>query len=326
MKKLFIVILLLALNSGFSQTKLIFDTDFGGDADDLGALVMLNNFMKKGECELLAVMCWNTEPHAVSAIDAVNKYYGNPEVLVGARKDDAGTIDWQHSKVIADNFPFKTDKKSAPESTKLYRKLLAQSKDQELTIITVGPMLNIKRLLESTADEYSELNGKDLISKKVKEFVIMGGQFPSGEKEWNFDGDMRGVTKYVIENIETPITFLGYEIGLNIKTGEVFNEINSNSPLYKGFYHFSKFCPWLNSQFEGKIYDNSTYDQTAVLYAVRGGLGQYWERIENGKCLPDDKGGNTWIHSENSKHSYLKLLKTEKEMEPIIEAFMLDNF
>ena len=67
------------------KIKVIFDTDFGGDADDLGALAMLNHFQNRGEIDLLAVMCWNTEKYAVSGIDATNTYYGNPDIPVGRR-------------------------------------------------------------------------------------------------------------------------------------------------------------------------------------------------------------------------------------------------
>ena len=81
----------------------------------------------------------------------------------------------------------------------------------------------------------------------------------------------------------------------------------------------------MNYQYEGKIYDNSTYDQTAVLYAIKGGIGEYWERV-NGTCLPDSVGGNTWVNSPASKQSYLKLLVSEKEMEPVIEKYMLGDF
>jgi inosine-uridine nucleoside N-ribohydrolase len=326
MKHLLIVLMTLMTLALQGQPKIIFDTDFGGDADDLGALVMLHHLMNKEECDLLAVMCWNTEPSAVSAIDAVNRFYGNPKVAIGTRKDDGGTLDWQHSKPIADNFPFELNKEQAPETTVLYRQLLTDSEDLSITIVTVGPLSNIKRLLESQSDTISDLAGKELVKQKVKEFVIMGGQFPEGKSEWNFNGNMPGVTQYVVQHIDVPITFTGYEVGLNIKSGEVFNTIDQNTPLYQGFYHFSKFCPWLNHQFEGKIYDNSTYDQTAVLYAVRGGVGDYWERVSGGRCLPDSVGGNVWISGEVTKHSYLKLLKSNEEMATIIEGLMIDEF
>ncbi len=310
-----------------AQTRIIFDTDFGGDADDLGALAILNNFVNKQECELLAVMCWNVEPYAVSAISSVNRFYGNATIPIGTRKGGGEYIPWNHSKVLSEKFPNDIDANSAPESTELYRKILSGSEDQSIIIVTVGPLLNIKNLLDSESDNNSPKSGKELVEEKVKEFVIMGGQFPKGEKEWNFDGNMPGVTRSVVERLNVPITFLGYEVGLNIKSGEVFNDLDESHPLFVGFSHFSEHCPWLNSQWQGRIYDNSTYDQTAVLYAVRGGLGEYWERIDDGYCQPDDTGGNEWVQGENDRdHSYLRLLKPVEEMATVIENFMVNDF
>ena len=321
------LILLLSINLS-GQTKIIFDTDFGGDADDLGALAMLNHFQNQGECELLAVMCWSTEKYAVSAIDAVNTFYGNPDIPVGRRAEEVQRTEWNHTKVLADNLPHDNSFEQATETTELYRKLLSEAEKKSISLVTVGPLLNIKRLIDSKADSYSPLNGQELIEAKVKEFVIMGGQFPAGERrEWNFDGNMAGITKYVLQYLKNiPVTYLGYEIGLNIKTGEVFNELQKDSPLYLGFYHFSKNAPWLNHQFQGKIYDNSTYDQTAVLYAVRDGVGNYWTRSNTGICIPDDEGRNTWETSATSKHSYLVLTWPIEKMETEIEKFMLGDF
>ncbi|MFP4366325.1 MAG: hypothetical protein ACLFQA_04445, partial [Bacteroidales bacterium] len=87
LKKLFFLSLILTIFSSvaFSQVKIIFDTDHGGDADDLGALVILHNLHNRGECELLAVMAWTTEQYVIPAMDAVNRYYGNPDIPMGVR-------------------------------------------------------------------------------------------------------------------------------------------------------------------------------------------------------------------------------------------------
>ncbi|MGV6830531.1 MAG: nucleoside hydrolase [bacterium] len=305
------------------SVQLIFDTDFGGDADDLGALAMLNHFHNAGEANVMAIMCWNLEKYAVSAIDAVNTYYGNPDLPIATRKGETHETDWNHSKVIADNLPHDLNQTTAPEATQLYRQLLSESEDASVVIVTVGPLQNIKALLDSEPDDYSELSGKDLIHQKVKEFVIMGGNFPSSDNEWNFDGNMPGVTKYVLEQLTLPITFSGAELGRELKTGEVFNELPKESPLYLGFYHFSKYAPWMNHQFKGRIYDNATYDQTAVLYAVKNGLGDYWYKETNGICVADSTGGNQWKTKTNSNHSYLVLDKDVSAMETIFENFML---
>jgi hypothetical protein len=330
MKKqsLFIAIamtLLIPLAS-FSQAKIIFDTDFGGDVDDLGALVMLNNFVDKGECELLAVMCWTTETYAVSAVDAVNRFYKHNDILIGTRKADTSYQAWNYCKPIADKFPHKLSYADVPDATALYRQLLAKSDDKSITIVTVGPLMNIQNLIKSDPDSYSKLTGKELIDKKVKEFVVMGGQFPEGPSEWNFNGEMHGVTRFVFQNIKVPVIFSGYEIGIVIKTGEVFNDIDPDTPLYTGWMHFSRNAPWIKQNYVGKILDNATFDQTAVLYAVRNGTGKWWDRIEGGYCDPDEVGGNKWIVGPASNHSYLKLTEDPEKMTSFIESIMLNKF
>ncbi len=315
----------------FSQTKLILDTDFSGDADDLGALVMLHHFIDKNECELLGIMSWSNEQYAVAGIDAVNRFYKHPNIPIGSRKVPIHRQEWCYGKAITDDFPHKLNNKTAADATLLYRQLLVKSDDASIKIVTIGPLKNIENLLNSKPDSISDLSGKELIEKKVKEFVIMGGRFPKGKKEWNFDGEMKGVTKFVIRNIKTPITFIGAELGEHIKTGEVFNTIDKKTPLYVGFMHFSKNAPWVKSNFKGEILDNATYDQLAILYVVRSEVDDYWTRIEDGYCKPDNKGGNVWITKKSCdttkfKHSYLKLSIKNKIMEGIVESLMLNKF
>ena len=329
MKKLKIgfVIILTALSLNlFSQVKLIFDTDFGGDADDLGALAMLHHCAAKGECELLAIMCWTTEQNAIPAIDAVNRFYKHPNVPIGVRKEGSHFDGTSYSKPIAEEFYHELNYQTATDATALYRKILAENDDKSITIVAVGPLKNIENLIRSKGDIHSKLDGKALISKKVKEFVIMGGQYPEGKKEWNFDGNMPGITRYVIQNIDVPITFSGFELGVKIKTGEVFNQIDKNTPLYVGFKYFSEHATWMKQYYKGQILNNSTYDQTAVLYAVRKGLGTYWDRSENGVCLPDEVGGNKWQENRDGKHSYLKLKMSNNDMARLIESLMLGLF
>jgi len=311
----------------YGQVKIIFDTDLGGDADDLGALAMLNHFIDRNECELLAVMCWSTEQYAVEAIDAVNRFYNHHEIPVGVRKGEKYFDPNCYSKPIAEKFTHLVTFESAADATQLYRKILANSSNKSIKIVAVGPLKNIENLLKSGPDKFSPLNGLELIKKKVKEFVIMGGQFPEGKNEWNFNGDMPGVTKYVIPNIPVPIVFSGFELGSAIKTGEVFNDLDMNTPLYVGFMHFSEFAPWMKDVYvPGRISKNSTFDQTAVLYAVRKGTGLYWNEVKGGICVPDDTGGNTWVKQKKSNHSYLKLKLDPELMANEMENFMLGQF
>ncbi|MFA9392369.1 MAG: nucleoside hydrolase [Prolixibacteraceae bacterium] len=319
------ILLFSCLFGAFAQTKVIFDTDFGGDADDLGALCILHHFIDTKECDLLAVMVWSQEKYAVPAIDAVNKFYGHNEIPIGVRKGTPFYEAWNYCKPIADSFPSELDFNTAADATVLYRQLLAKADDHSIVIVPVGPLANIQNLINSPADDLSPLTGKELIHQKVKEFVVMGGQFPSGENEWNFNGNMPGVTKFVFDNIDVPVILSGFEVGAAIKTGEVFNKIDHQTPLYVGFMHFSKNASWINQDFKGKILNNSTFDQTAVMYAVRKNTKNCWELVNGGVCIPDEKGGNTWETIPNSNHSYLKLIKDPQEMATYIESLMLHN-
>ncbi len=309
-----------------AQPKIIFDTDIGGDADDLGALAMLHNYVKSGDCELLAIMNWGTDEFAVPAIDAINRFYLHPDIPIGTRKDGITTSDLQYNKVIADNFEYTLTYNDVPDATDLYRKILASADDSSITIIAVGPLLNIQRLIQSQPDSFSPLTGAELISEKVKEFSIMGGKFPKGENEWNFNGNMPGVTKFVIENLDVPIVFSGFELGEQIKTGAIFNEIDKDTPLYQGFLYFSEHAPWIKANFEGKILDNSTFDQTSVLYVIEGGVGDLWKKVTGGICIVDENGDNHWKKGKKTNHSYLKLKKPPEEMARIIELIMLNRF
>lgn len=310
----------------YSQPSIIFDTDFGGDADDLGALVMLNHFVNRKECNLLAVMINISEEYTVSAVDAVNTFYGNPDIPIGVRKDEKWFLEWYYSKPLAEAFEYTETFESATDATLLYRKILSESEDNSVVIVTVGTLINILNLLESKADSISPSTGKELVEMKVKEFVTMGGRYPESKNEWNFDGNMPGVTKKVIQNITVPIVFSGGELGEKIRTGKVFNKLDKNHPLYIGFMHFSAHAPWINENFRGQILDNATYDQTAVLYAIKNGVGIYWDKIENGICVPDDSGGNKWFEKEGANHSYLKLKMKPEDLANIIDSFMLGEF
>ena len=67
--------------------------------------------------------------------------------------------------------------------------------DKSVTVITVGFLTNLKKLLQSKADMFSPLSGEQLVKQKVKQLVSMAGKFPSGS-EFNVNRDF-AASKYV---------------------------------------------------------------------------------------------------------------------------------
>ena len=60
----------------------------------------------------------------------------------------------------------------------LYRMILASQPDHSVSIVTTGYLNNLKALLQSGPDQYSPLNGMDLVRKKVKLWSCAGGCSP----------------------------------------------------------------------------------------------------------------------------------------------------
>lgn len=292
--------------------KVIFDTDFGGDADDLGAVAMLHYYQDRGYIDLLAITSWSNEAYAIPALAAVNQFYGRPDLRLGVREVDTWRTDWNYSKSIADAFPYDQGVVDRIEpAVDVYREILADADANSVTIITVGPLANIRNLLRSAPDQYSDLNGADLVDAKVDRFIIMGGQFPSGitahGPEWNFNGNMPGVTQEVLATIERPIVFSGYEVGDALRYGMALNDHPKDTPLYVGYKYFSEHAPWMKTFYNGRILDNASFDQTAVMVAAFGDNDTYWTFSEPGTLTTDETGIATWQSDPDGRHRYLIL-------------------
>ena len=318
---------LLALASpATAQTRIIFDTDLGADADDVGALAMLLNLSARGECELLAVMSWSNELYAIPAIDAVTRWYGRSDIPIGVREVGHWESDWHYSRVLAERLGGRRTSADVPGATELYRRVLAGQPNRSVTILTVGPLANILNLLNSKGDAHSPLSGRDLVHRKVSRFVVMGGHFPKGRGEWNFNGNMRGVTRSVLDQLEVPVVFSGYEVGEAIRTGKILNRFDQVTPLRVAYRHFSEQAPWMKERFRGDILDNASFDQTAVLYAVRGGVGTWWDEVKGGRVQVEENGDNRWVNGAVSSHSYLRLRMAPERIARVIERVMLGTF
>ncbi|RWA04981.1 hypothetical protein EKO27_g10129, partial [Xylaria grammica] len=104
------------------------------------------------------------------------------------------------------------------DAVALYRRVLADADDASVTIASIGFLENLSGLLNSTADEISPLNGRDLVAAKVAELVVMGGEYPSG-REWNFWGDNPVTTAHVVRDWQGKVVFSGYEMGRGVLSG-----------------------------------------------------------------------------------------------------------
>jgi inosine-uridine nucleoside N-ribohydrolase len=297
-----------------TPVSIILDTDFGNDCDDTGALAILHQMVYAGEAELLGTIYPMNDSLGAAAIDAVNTWYGKPEIPVGTYKGDyvyKGKHNDFYNTRLVDGFAHNLKSGiDAPDGVSLYRKILSAQPDQSVTIVVVGPQRVLADLLLSKPDAYSSLDGKALISKKVKALVSMGAEYPSGF-EWNIR-IAPDAAKLIAEQWPTPVYYSGFEIGKPIMTGErLITETPRTNPVRVAY----ETNPMVDT-----MKNRHSWDQTAVLYAVRGDS-SYWTTTEGSITIEED-GHNTW-HPEKKNRFYLTAIKTPMEMKKIIEDMMV---
>ena len=182
----------------YSGTPLvILDTDIGSSTDDLFALEMLYYYHNEGRCKLLGVVVDRMGEHCAAITDVMNTHFGHPEVPIGLVRNGIPSprvwIDYRAlpSYIGSDGTPMfrrsVSDYSALPDGWQLYRLLLAAQPDHSVSICSIGFVTSLSQLLASTADEYSPLDGVELVRKKVKCLYIMGGVFgESVEPDFNF--------------------------------------------------------------------------------------------------------------------------------------------
>jgi len=294
---------------------IIFDSDMGPDYDDVGAITLLHAFADSGEAKILATVASNRYPKIAQVFDVFNTYFGRPNIPIGVPKGASLEIkDWQGwSDYIVSKYPHDiTSNNDVLSSVEVYRKVLSNQPDHSVTIETEGFLTNLADLLESRSDQYSSLSGMDLVQKKVKKLVCMGGKFPSGT-EFNVAKDAPA-SDFVFKNWPTKIIFSGYKIGEKIKTGIplIENESIKNSPV-KDVFSIS--IPQAKEDKKGRM----SWDETAVLVAIRGADPYYY--LIPGRARVDSDGKTTW---DTSKTGHYRLVekKSVEYMQDLINTLM----
>lgn len=293
---------------------IILDTDIGPDCDDAGAVAVLHALASLGEVEILGMMHCTSSKWGAGCLDALNTYYGRPDIPIGTLKTsgflDDDSVHAKYNKGVAEHYPNRfREGAEPPDAVALYRQLLAGGERQSVVIVAIGPLPNLLNLLRSQPDEYSSLSGIQLVADKVKHLVVMGGAFPSG-REWNFQMHPASA-QYVASHWPTPITFAGFEIGADIHTGRrLFTHSKPDNPVRKSY-------EW----YVGEGGDRHSWDLTAVLYAARGAY-PYWDTVL-GTVEVADNGENGWTVGENSRHAYLTVKMDPQQVADILEELMV---
>ena len=236
-------------------SNIILDTDIGSSTDDLITMHLLYKIQRIGPIKIRGIMVNREGLYPLRLTDIMNTYYGFGDIPVGrvqnGVKNPSAFIDyWKMAapEVYADEPVFRRTRSdeelenSLPAET-LYRKILSQSKDRSIFICSIGFATNLAHLLESGPDEFSPLNGIDLVKRKVTLLCIQGGHLSgTAEPDYNFMQDPENARK-VLMDWPTPVLFSPQESGqqFNYEPKDILADLKAgnmaDSPLYHAYSH-----------------------------------------------------------------------------------------
>ena len=292
--------------------KVIFDTDMGNDVDDVIALDMLYKYQDSGDINLIGILSSKRRESSVRFLDVMNTLYGYPNIPLGL------AYDYPEEKFVDTSKPFNyadhtlqfqeyphtiQDYSSVPDGYRLLRRLLSESKDKEVTIIAVGFSTNLKRLIYSKGDEYSDLDGKELMSRKVKRVVIMAGNFTERKKEYNVYKDHEAAVRFFAE-CPVPMYFTDFTIGRSI--------LFPYQAMYENFSYMKNHPALVAHEFYAKMpYNRPTWDPTAVLFAVESDKG--YASLSPRGYVTVDQGSVTYFTKDcKSNRRYYKVTDAQR--------------
>jgi len=309
------MISLTVTTSASTPKRVILDTDMAGDCDDAGALAVLHALADAGECEILAILTNRRDQTRASAaaVDAINTWYGRPALLIGTDKEGGKTRKPPRSpftEALRDEFPNDIgNDEAAPDALDVYRRALSGAPDGSVTVCSVGALSNLEDLLR---------HERGLVVKKVRQLVVMGGEFPDSRgnrPETNIIIDIPAA-KYVIQNWPGEIVFSGFEVGKAVHAGSLLKSVSRRNPVRRAF----ELRPYggKRSIDAGK----PAYDQTAILLAVRGIEPQYWNVVRGGRVEVSDDGHTRWVADNAGRRAWVKIKGGPKPLAGLIDRLM----
>jgi inosine-uridine nucleoside N-ribohydrolase len=289
--------------------RIIFDTDMDTDCDDAGALAILHSLADRGEAEILGTLVSSHYPYSVPCVAAINAYYGRPDLPVGSPKGAGADTNRgsAYARQIAEAFPSAyRSNEDAPDAALVYRQLLSTEEDNSVVIVTVGYVTNLRDLLATTADSSSPLSGLELVRRKVKRWVCMGGRYPA-HLDPNVYGNFKPDPVSAVEAAQHwpgEIVFTG--LGDDILTGKTLRQTPENNPVRQAYELYLREKP-----------ARPSWDPIAVLYAVQPDE-PFWRVEDDGYNHIFPNGTNEWRQTpDDPRH---KLLQLQSGTEGVVQA------
>lgn len=272
----------------------IFGTDWGEDCDDVVALRVILRHHKAGKARLLGAVINTCAENSVSSMYGFLAYEGVDGIAVGIDRGVSHVkIETRYQTRLTAYAPDKTND-DAEDAVRLYRRLIAEA-DGKVEIIEVGFLQALAGAIMSEGDDISPKTGLELFAEKVEKIWIMGGKWNEQfGKEYNFcrHSEARVGSSIVCEKCPCPITFLGWEIGSCVSTGDFLDE---DDLLY------GVLCDW-----HGRPSGRESWDPMTALLAMIGDEEKAgYSTVSINPSVNSDTGANTFEENPDSNRKFV---------------------
>lgn len=297
--------------------EIIIDTDIGCDSDDAGALAVAYALQYQGKCRINAITHCTSRLDGCNTIDAISRYYGVYDIPIGIYKPN-GFLDKDdipyYTRFVQQHFEHKFQLKSeCPDAVKVLRQALVDSNEGNVSLVGIGPSVNLSNLLDSQPDEISELTGRELIAKKQCSLIVMAGCFEkslyhclANNAEWNVNQAI-SEAQNVFDNWPCQVFVVPFESGYDIITGKSLQETGELNPVWVSYREF------------GHIGRNS-WDPCAVLFSIEENL-SVWDISPIGKVSISDEGISSFVESNCGNHRIVHI-KDKPQTTATLESLM----
>lgn len=281
----------------------IFDTDMDTDCDDAGALLMLINAHLAGNITLLGVVADSFCAHAAPFCKGVLDYCGVSvplgEVYGHVEPQEEHLPYLEHQNACADvayNKMLSERNGELESATELYKNLLTQAQDKSVTVLCVGLLTAISKVVEEDTA---------LFEKKVEKVVLMGN--PYKKNDFNLGMDYKSTERF-FDLCPSPI-YVSY-LGREIITGNyLHNTLPPNHPVRRAYEIWS----------DGK--GRASWDLIAALYAINPDS-ELFNVQERGRISYLSEEKISVIDKSGTRDTVIGLNSTNEEMENLLNSLL----
>lgn len=272
----------------------IFETDFCGDVDDVGALAVLCRREIEYNVPLLGVSVNVNRPFIVPAVDSILSFLGHKQIpmTMCEREEERKS---PYLEYLAEKLPADRATTLKTESVvDFYRNILEKAPDHSVCIISVGFFCNMNEAL---------LAMPELFARKIRCVYMMAGCFTPGSTYvgYNINQKLESALQF-LRTCPCQMVFVPHETGIKSLTDFRGLEGLTDNPIVMAY----------------KIYTNNSmlrpsWDPITVDFAFSGENENY-ALSEEGELIVQDNG-NTALNTKKAGNVYyLMFKKTDDEI------------